>query len=51
MISWRHVLQAKSKLKPGCAIGTDGLDAEVVQCLSVRGTDGTNGTNETNDNG
>ena len=37
VISWRHLLQAKSKLTPGRAVGTDGLNAEVVQCLSMRG--------------
>ena len=38
VISWRHSLQARSKMKPGCAIGTDGLNAEVVQALSMRGS-------------
>ena len=37
VISWRHFLQAKSKLKPGRAVGTDDLNAKVVQCLSMRG--------------
>ena len=37
-ISWRHFLQARSKMKPGRAVGTDDLNAEVVRCLSMRGT-------------
>ena len=36
VISWRHFLQAGSQLKPGRAVGTDGLNAEVMQCLSMR---------------
>ena len=38
VISWRHFLQVRSKLKLGRAVGTDGLNAEVVQCLSMRQT-------------
>ena len=30
VISWRHFLQARSKLKPGRAVGTYGLSAEVA---------------------
>ena len=38
VISWRHVLQARSKLKLGRAVGTDGLNADVVQRMSMRGS-------------
>ena len=38
VISRRHVLQARCQLKPGRGIfGTDGLNAEVPQCLSMEG--------------
>ena len=32
-ISWRPLIQAKRKLKQGRGVGTDGLNAEVVQCI------------------
>ena len=38
VISWRYCRQARSSLEPGRAVGTDGLNAEVVQCLGMRGT-------------
>ena len=37
VISWMHFLDAKSKVKPGRAIGIDGSKAEAVQRLSSRG--------------
>ena len=34
-ISWQHFLHVRSTLKLGRAVGTDGLNAEFVQCLSM----------------